>query len=58
MILNCFARLTGGLILEKLDFKIFYGFILILSSILAFTYISVGRKDEMFAIYLSLTYFV
>ena len=38
MIMNCLARLSGGLILEKIDFKIFYGFILLMSSTLAFSF--------------------
>lgn len=58
MIMNCLARLSGGLILEKIDFKIFYGFILLMSSTLAFSFLRVGESDAIFALYLALTYFV
>ena len=38
MVMNCLSRMLGGIILDKLRFKFYFGFILTLSVVLSFTY--------------------
>ncbi|CDW87962.1 major facilitator superfamily protein [Stylonychia lemnae] len=58
MIFNCVSRLTGGIILERMNFKKFFGLILVSSVILSFTYVLVARFHHSFALYLAITYFI
>lgn len=58
MVFNCVSRLTGGIILDKMDFKKYLGFIIFLSMTLSLTYSMVAKNDILFALYLSLSYFV
>jgi hypothetical protein len=58
MIFNCASRLTGGIILDKFNFKTYFAFVLLLSIALAFTYAFICHLEYAFAIYLGLTYFV
>ena len=38
MCFNCLARLTGGMILDMINFKTFYGLILVATIGISFTY--------------------
>lgn len=58
MSLNCISRLISGLILEKLRFKIYFGLILITSSILAFSYYYICSNTYLFTLYIAATYYV
>lgn len=58
MIFNCLSRLTGGIILDKVEFKNYFGFIMMLSIFLSFTYSMISYLDYAFALYLGLSYFV
>lgn len=58
MIFNCLARLSGGIILDKMDFKHYFGFILSLSIMLSFSYFYVATNQIGFTIYLALSFFV
>eukprot|EP00347_Sterkiella_histriomuscorum_P001440 403372029 len=58
MIFNCVSRLSGGIILDKISFKQYFGFILFLSMFLSYTYIYIAKNDYAFASYLALSYFI
>ena len=58
MTFNCLSRLTGGIILDKVNFKGFLGFILALSTFLPLTYMYVAESDYLFAFYLAMSYYV
>jgi len=58
MTFNCLSRLTGGIILDRVNFKSFFGFILALSTFLPLTYMYVAESDHLFAIYLAMSYYV
>jgi fucose permease len=55
---NLVARLTGGVVLDKLSFRFYYGFIMALAAVLSFTYVYVASDKIMFFIYLSLTDYI
>jgi sugar phosphate permease len=58
VIFNCVSRLVGGIILDHVSFKSFFGWILALSTFLALTYEFVAQYESLFILYLSATYFV
>jgi len=58
MIFNVVARSIGGMILDKLRFKYYFGFILLLSMVLSFSFNFVAENKILFMIFLAGTYFI
>ncbi|CDW88082.1 major facilitator superfamily protein [Stylonychia lemnae] len=58
MIFNVVARTVGGMILDKLRFKYYFGFILLMSITLSFTFNYFAQYKFMFLIFLAGTFFI
>ena len=58
MILNCVSRLSGGIILDYVKFKHFFGIILALSITLSLTFVLVAESKIGFVVYLAISYFI
>ena len=58
MIFNILSRLVGGIVLDRVSFKLYLGIIITLSTILSLTYPTISQKDFIFGVYLALSYFI
>ena len=58
MIFNVLARAIGGMVLDKLRFKYYFGFILMLSIVMSFSFNFLADKKIFFMIFLAGTYFI
>lgn len=58
MIMNCVARMVGGIILDKIRFKHYFGLVLFSSVILSYTFSYVADYPIAFMIYLALSYYI
>jgi hypothetical protein len=58
MVFNCVSRLCGGIILDRMTFKMFFGLVLTVQTAVALSYDTVARYQYVFVFYLCLTYFV
>ena len=56
--MNCLARLIGGIILDNLRFKYYFGMILTSSILISLTFSLVAHNRIAFLIYLAFTYYI
>lgn len=58
LILNVVARFSGGIILEKVKFKLYFGLVLFASAFCSFTFMQVAANELLFIIYLGAAFFI
>jgi hypothetical protein len=56
--INVVARFSGGIILEKVRFKHYFGLVLIISATVSLSFVYMASNELLFIIYLSAAYFV